>query len=116
LPFIGGGAPNEAYIDIDIDIGIDRYRYIYTYIYIYIYIYPTDHWPLALPCPSQVEELQMKLEDIQKGSYKHFMLKEICEQPEVSTLWRDPPLCIVWVNPRRVDPSTCSGTRASFSY
>eukprot|EP00962_Isochrysis_galbana_P021829 scaffold6450_cov79-Isochrysis_galbana.AAC.1 len=31
----------------------------------------------------EVEELQMKLEDIQKGSFKHFMLKEICEQPEV---------------------------------
>lgn len=30
--------------------------------------------------------LQMKLEDIQKGSYKHFMLKEICEQPEASTI------------------------------
>jgi len=31
----------------------------------------------------EVEELQMSLQEIQKGSYKHFMLKEICEQPEV---------------------------------
>ena len=31
----------------------------------------------------EVQELQMSLHEIQKGSYKHFMLKEICEQPEV---------------------------------
>ena len=30
-----------------------------------------------------VVELELSLQDIQKGSYKHFMLKEIMEQPEV---------------------------------
>ena len=29
-----------------------------------------------------VEELQMSLENIQKGGYDHFMLKEIFEQPK----------------------------------
>jgi len=31
----------------------------------------------------EVMELEMSLQEIQKGDYKHFMLKEICEQPEV---------------------------------
>uniref|UniRef100_A0A7S0P2V0 glutamine--fructose-6-phosphate transaminase (isomerizing) n=1 Tax=Calcidiscus leptoporus TaxID=127549 RepID=A0A7S0P2V0_9EUKA len=31
----------------------------------------------------EVQELQMSLHEIQKGSFKHFMLKEIAEQPEV---------------------------------
>jgi glucosamine--fructose-6-phosphate aminotransferase (isomerizing) len=31
----------------------------------------------------EVQELEMSLQEIQKGEYKHFMLKEICEQPEV---------------------------------
>merc|ERR1719181_1219108 len=31
----------------------------------------------------EVQELEMSLQEIQKGDYKHFMLKEICEQPEV---------------------------------
>ena len=31
----------------------------------------------------EVQQLQMSLHDIQKDSFKHFMLKEICEQPEV---------------------------------
>lgn len=32
---------------------------------------------------AQVEQLSMSLHEIQKGSHKHFMLKEILEQPEV---------------------------------
>jgi glucosamine--fructose-6-phosphate aminotransferase (isomerizing) len=31
----------------------------------------------------EVQELEMSLQEIQKGEFKHFMLKEICEQPEV---------------------------------
>jgi len=31
----------------------------------------------------EVEELSLSLQEIQKGEYKHFMLKEIFEQPEV---------------------------------
>jgi len=31
----------------------------------------------------EVQQLEMSLQEIQKGSYKHFMLKEIMEQPEV---------------------------------
>jgi glutamine---fructose-6-phosphate transaminase (isomerizing) len=30
-----------------------------------------------------VQELQMNLEQIEKGGYEHFMLKEIYEQPSV---------------------------------
>lgn len=30
-----------------------------------------------------IQELQMNLEQIEKGGYDHFMLKEICEQPNV---------------------------------
>ena len=33
----------------------------------------------------EVEELSLSLQEIQKGEYKHFMLKEIFEQPEVRT-------------------------------
>ena len=32
-----------------------------------------------------IEELQMSLENIQKGGYDHFMLKEIFEQPQAIT-------------------------------
>ena len=31
----------------------------------------------------EVQQLEMTLQEVQKGEYKHFMLKEICEQPEV---------------------------------
>ncbi|KAL1504891.1 hypothetical protein AB1Y20_008661 [Prymnesium parvum] len=31
----------------------------------------------------EVQQIELSLQEIQKGSYKHFMLKEICEQPEV---------------------------------
>ena len=31
----------------------------------------------------EVQQLELSLQEIQKGSYKHFMLKEIMEQPEV---------------------------------
>jgi glutamine---fructose-6-phosphate transaminase (isomerizing) len=31
----------------------------------------------------EVQLLELSLQEIQKGSYKHFMLKEIMEQPEV---------------------------------
>ena len=31
----------------------------------------------------EVQVLEMTLQEIQKGEFKHFMLKEICEQPEV---------------------------------
>merc|ERR1719240_1094968 len=31
----------------------------------------------------EVEQLELSLQEIQKGSHKHFMLKEIMEQPEV---------------------------------
>ena len=32
--------------------------------------------------PRVMEKLEGKLESILKGNYEHFMLKEICEQPE----------------------------------
>ena len=31
----------------------------------------------------EVQQLEMTLQEVQKGEYRHFMLKEICEQPEV---------------------------------
>ena len=31
----------------------------------------------------EVEQLELSLHEIQKGAHKHFMLKEIMEQPEV---------------------------------
>jgi len=31
----------------------------------------------------EVQQLELSLQEIQKGSFKHFMLKEICEQPDV---------------------------------
>mmetsp|Transcript_6609 Transcript_6609/g.14424 ORF Transcript_6609/g.14424 Transcript_6609/m.14424 type:complete len:637 (+) Transcript_6609:376-2286(+) len=31
----------------------------------------------------EIQELSLSLQEIQKGTFKHFMLKEICEQPEV---------------------------------
>ena len=37
-----------------------------------------------------VEKLQMSLENIQKGGYDHFMLKEIFEQPKACLLYTSP--------------------------
>ncbi|KNC49002.1 glucosamine-fructose-6-phosphate aminotransferase 2 [Thecamonas trahens ATCC 50062] len=38
--------------------------------------------PQSTPPSRRITELQMELEEIQKGKYKYFMLKEIMEQPE----------------------------------
>ena len=36
----------------------------------------------AAPVPQRVQEVDLSLEEIELAGYEHFMLKEICEQPE----------------------------------